>query len=279
MMSAVNQLLLRMRAVDSLLCVGLDPDLNKLPRELREAAGSDEEKILSFLKGVIDAVGPYVCAFKAQKAFFDLLAGGHEVLKEVIRYVHRTQPGVIVIVDCKIGDIDNTMTAYIENLFGTLEADGVVANPYMGDDAILPLAELTDKAIVVLVKTSNANAAIVQDVPLQGGQLLWQYMLDLVVQRWNRGNLIPVLASTSSIDLAATRRQIPDTMPILYAGVGAQGGSYADICHLLNAQGDGVFVNSSRGVLYPSGNGPWREVVASTAAQLQRELNSARRRT
>lgn len=276
-MQANEKIMARMRANSTLLCVGLDPDRRKLPLEVLEKSGTDEEKILEFLRGAVDATGAHVCVYKAQKAFFDLLQGGHSVLKEIVSYIHQTQPGVPVIVDCKIGDIDNTMTAYIENLFGSIQADGIVVNPYMGDDVLGPLIELTEKAIVVLVKTSNISGGIVQDAKMSDGRPLWLYMLDLVVNRWNKNsNMIPVLSSTAGLDMAKLRGQIPDAMPILLAGVGAQGGNYDNVHSLLNSEGSGVFVNSSRGILYPESSKPWR-IATETAAVLMKEaLNRAR---
>lgn len=277
-MNTINQILARMRSHDTLVCCGLDPDLRKMPPEILGQATSDEEKVLVFLKTVIDVTAPHVCAYKAQKAFFDLLPGGHDVLKEMISYVHQNQPGVPVIVDCKIGDTDNTMDAYDANLFGLLQADGVVVNPYMGDDAIMPLAKHEDKVVVVLVKTSNTSGGIIQDVPLADGRPFWEYLLDLVVNRWNsNGNLIPVVASTAGLDLKHVRSLIPDTMPILFAGVGAQGGSYADIRLLLNSQGTGVFVNSSRGLLYPASQEHWRTAIETATITMKEVLNEARR--
>lgn len=277
-MRANDQLLARMRSHSTLLCAGLDPDPRKLPREILEKPGTDEEKVLEFLRGAVDATGAHVCAYKAQKAFFDLLPGGHDVLKEIVHYVHQTQPGTPVIVDCKIGDIDNTMAAYINNLFGSIQADGIVVNPYMGDDVIVPLIELTDKAIVVIVKTSNISGGIVQGVLLQDGRPLWQYLLDLVVNRWNKnGNMIPVLSSTAGLDMTSIRYLIPDTMPILLAGIGAQGGSYNNLCHLLNSEGNGVFVNSSRGLLYPANSDPWRTAIEAVAIVTKEDLNRARK--
>lgn len=277
-MRANDQLLARMRSHGTLLCAGLDPDLRKLPREVLEKPGTNEEKVLAFLRGAADATGAHVCAYKAQKAFFDLLPGGHDVLKEIVRYIHQTQPGVPIIVDCKIGDIDNTMTAYIENLFDSIQADGIVVNPYMGDDVVAPLIELADKAIVVIVKTSNVSGGIVQDVILQDERPLWQYLLDLVVNRWNKnGNMIPVLSSTAGMDMTSIRPLIPNTMPILLAGVGAQGGSYNDLRHLLNSEGNGVFVNSSRGILYPASSEPWRTAIETAAITVKEDINRARR--
>ncbi|MBI2459149.1 MAG: orotidine-5'-phosphate decarboxylase [Parcubacteria group bacterium] len=277
-MRANDQIFARMRSHGTLLCVGLDPDRHKLPIEVLEKPGTDEEKVFDFLQGVIDATGAYVCAYKAQKAFFDLLPGGHDVLKEIVHYVHQKQPGVPIIIDCKIGDIYNTMEAYIENLFGSIQADGIVVNPYMGDDVIVPLIKLADKAIVVLVKTSNASGSIVQDIVLSDGRLLWQYLLDLLVNHWNKNdNMIPVLSSISGLDVMKTRLLIPNTMPILLAGVGAQGGNYDDLPNLLNSEGVGVFVNSSRNILYPASSEPWRAAIATAAVEMKETLNQAGR--
>ncbi|MCL5257729.1 MAG: orotidine-5'-phosphate decarboxylase [Patescibacteria group bacterium] len=274
-MKANEQILERMRVHNTLLCCGLDPDLKKMPPEITVGNTSDEEKVLAFLRGVIDVTAPHVCAFKAQKAFFDVLNGGHDVLKELIDYIHTSNQGVPVIVDCKIGDIENTMEAYIQNLFGLLQADGIVVNPYMGDDVMLPLVELTDKSIVVLVKTSNPSGGIVQDVVIQDGQPLWRHVLDLVINRWNRSeNMILVLSSTAGLNMEEIRTIVPDNMPILLAGVGAQGGSYTDLRKLLNSEGTGAFINSSRGILYPQQSKQfWQSAVEKAAVELKEALN------
>lgn len=278
-MSTNDHILVRMNSHNTLLCVGLDPDIRKFPIEVLENGGTAEEKVFEFLQGVVDVTGEHVCAYKAQKAFFDLLPGGHNVLKEIVSYIHQTQPGVSVIVDCKIGDIGNTMVAYIENLFGLIQADGIVINPYMGDDVTELLIELSDKAIVVLVKTSNVSGGVIQDVKINDGRPLWQYVLDLVVGRWNRnGNMIPVLASIAGIDMAKIRTLIPDDMLILLAGVGAQGGNYKDLSKLLNSDGVGTFVNSSRNILYPNytDSGSWQAAIERVSIRTKEDLNSAR---
>jgi orotidine-5'-phosphate decarboxylase len=276
-MKAIDQLAVRIKSANTLLCCGLDPDFKKLPSEIMRRHSSDEDKVREFLRTVVDVTAPHVCAFKAQKAFFDRLPGGHDVLGDTISYIHASYPGIPVIVDCKIGDIGNTMSIYAENLFGALCADGVVVNPYMGDDVFEPFAKWTDKMIVVLVKTSNPAGDIVQDMALANGMKVWEYILSLVVDRWNRdGNLVPVLSATADLDMARVRTVIPDTMPILLAGVGAQGGDYKDIYGLLNSQRAGVFVNSSRGILYPTDGQPWRLAVKQAAVSLKEALNVAR---
>lgn len=278
-MKANEQILERMRIHDTLLCCGLDPDLKKMPLEIIEKNISNEEKVLAFLQEVVNVTAPHVCAFKAQKAFFDVLTGGHDVLKKIINYIHTSNPDIPVIVDCKIGDIENTMEAYIQNIFGSLQADGIVVNPYMGDDVMFPLIELVDKSIIVLVKTSNLSSDIVQNVILQDRQPLWQHMLNLVVNRWNRNeNMIPVLSSTVGHNMEELRAVIPDKMPILLAGVGAQGGSYTDLRKLLNSEGIGVFVNSSRNILYPQqDHQSWQSAIEKASVELKEALNKERR--
>lgn len=276
-MRAIDQILMRMRTHNTLLCCGLDPDLKKMPLEITGKQISDEEKVLVFLRAVVDITAPHVCAYKAQKAFFDELPGGHEVLKELIQYIHSSHEGIPVIVDCKIGDIDNTMVAYLHNLFGILQADGIVVNPYMGDDVMMPFVEYPDKAIVVLVKTSNPSGGIVQDVIIHNGWPLWRYVLDLVVNRWdNSKNMIPVIPSTAELSASEVRSLIPDNMPILLAGIGAQGGSYSDLRQLLNSEGIGVFVNSSRGILYPNNKKQWRVAIEDATLELKTTLNKER---
>ncbi len=273
-MRTIKKIFTRMESHNTLVCCGLDPDVSRLPPEIINLNISKEEKVLSFMKTVIDLTANSVCVYKAQKAFFDILPGGHDVLKEIIDYVHKNHPGLSVIVDCKIGDIDNTMKAYIQNIFGEMKADGVVVNPYMGNDVIEPLAELHEKAIVVLVKTSNPSGAIVQDAILQNGQPLWQYILEVLIAHWNyNNNMIPVLSSTTQVNASELRSIIPVETPILLAGVGAQGGSYADLSKLLNSNKTGVFINSSRGILYPNKLVSWKDDIKEAVINLKNEIN------
>jgi len=265
---------------NTLCCCGLDPDVSKFPLEILEKNCLDEEKAYLFISEVINATAPYVCAFKAQKAFFDLFAGGHNLLKEVIRYSHHMFPEIPVIVDCKIGDTENTMEAYLKNLFVNLEADGIVVNPYMGDDVLEPFASMPEKLAVVLVRTSNPGASIIQDMVTASGKSLWQVVLDHVVNRWNSAsNMVPVISSTAQLDLSMIRSMMPDDMNILFAGVGEQGGDERGVRDLLNSESRGVFVNSSRGILYASHqNGQkWQDAVANAAMRLRDTLNGYRR--
>lgn len=267
-MIAIKELKKRMEK--SLLCVGLDPDKNKIPPGLAPAF---------FLQQVINITSNFVCAYKLQKAFFDLLPG-EGTLKNTISYIHTK--GIPAIIDCKIGDIENTMEAYMTNIFGKLEADGVVVNPYMGNEVMDFAKRYPTKIFVVLIRTSNEGAKIVQDVPIIDGRPLWQYMLDLAVNKWDGShNIVPVISSTAGLNMKAVRKLIPQDMPILLAGVGAQGGSFKGLHDLLNDERTNVFVNSSRGVLYPDRNellesGFWETAIQSSALELRNKLEVER---
>ena len=264
---------------NTLACVGLDPDISKMPLSITGSHASDEVKVWRFLREVIDITGPHICSYKAQKAFFDVFPKGHELLAKVVAYAQERYPEVIVFIDAKVGDIDNTMEAYLHNIFEEIRADGLVVNPYMGDDVLKPFELLSDKASIVLVKTSNPGADIVQNIVLSDGRMLWQYMLQLVAERWNKGsNLIPVLSSITDTDLSSVRQVIPDDMPILFAGYGVQGGNLNHFRQLLDSTGRGVFVNSSRGILYPydPAETEWRRKILDAVIELKETLNQGR---
>lgn len=266
---------------NTLACCGLDPDVEKLPMELRREE-ADEDAVWRFLEIVIDLTAPHICCYKVQKAFFDIFSEGHDLLKHTIHYVHEHYPDIPVFVDAKIGDVGNTMDIYLRNIFGELNADGVVVNPYLGDDVLRPFESLPDKTAIVTVKTSNPDAAIVQDVILQDGRPLWKYILELTANRWNgAGNMVPVIGSTADIDLGDVRQIIPDDMPVLFAGYGVQGGTTKHLRQLLNSERRGVFVNSSRGILYPydTQDPLWRDAILQAVKALQNTLNIERGRS
>jgi len=278
-MGVVAKLMARMVTADTLACCGLDPDVRKIPTDGDFQDLSDPERVRKFLRSVIDIAGPHVCAFKAQKAFFDNIETGHELLIDIVAAAHSKFPDVPVFVDCKVGDIDNTMHAYAELLFEKIEADGVLVNPYMGDDIFDSFLNYPDKAIIVLARTSNPGAQVLQDALLQDGRPVWEFVLDLIANRWNsNNNLIPVISSTANLDSRRVRQLVPQEMPILLAGVGAQGGDANNVRNLVNGRGVGVFVNSSRGLLYPSNaeHIPWQGAIGNAVVDFKQSLNDSR---
>lgn len=276
--AVIEKLDKRMDKADSLVCVGLDPDITKMPQVFQEKK-EREDAVFSFLSQIVDITAPHVCAYKVQKAFFDEFDKGHELLRNLLRYIHDNYQDIVVFIDCKIGDIDNTMKTYMRLLFDNIKADGVVINPYMGDDVMEPFIQDKKKVGIVLVQTSNPNAKVVQESILNDGKFLWEKILDLTIDRWNLNkNLIVVLSSNSSNDYSEIRKKIPQEMPILLAGIGSQGGSVNIMKQLLNDRKKGVFVNSSRSILYPyePSDVLWKEKILRAVLELKQALNNIR---
>lgn len=270
----------RMVQSNSLVCVGLDPDVTKMPLQFINANATKEENIFSFLKDIINITAPHCCCFKLQKAFYDQLDLGHELLRNTVKYIHDNHPGIPVYLDCKIGDIDNTMKAYISLIFDDIQADGVVINPYMGEDVLQPFLQDSNKTGIILIQTSNPNAKMIQDLTLANGKRLWEEILDFTLKKWNENNnLIVVLSSNSEdYDYSPIRSRIPQNTPILLAGIGSQGGNPKIMKQLLNTNNRGVFVNSSRGILYPYDPADinWRSSVLEAVLDLKNLLNNIR---
>lgn len=275
----IKQLDERMKQTDSLVCVGLDPDPTKMPLSMLKSTETIEESVFVFLSEIVDTTAPHVCCYKIQKAFFDQFDRGHAVLRKICAYIHETHPGIPVFIDCKIGDIDNTMQAYMHVIFDDIAADGVVINPYMGDDVLEPFIQDPKKVALVMIQTSNPKAKVIQELVLQNGKELWEEVLDISLTRWNENeNLIAILSSNSFNDCTLIRKKIPQNMPILLAGIGSQGGNPRILKQLLNDDNRGVFVNSSRGILYPYAptNEEWKSEVLKATIDLKEMLNKIR---
>lgn len=275
-MNTNEKIINKMISSDSLLCCGLDPDLSKIPKSILNLNLTDDKKVLFFLKNVVEETIDHVCAYKIQKAFFDLINNGRGALKEIIDYIRDIDPNMPVLLDCKIGDIDNTMNAYLKNVFDYLGSDGVVVNYYMGGDVLSGMKDYPNKSFIVLIKTSNPSSDMVQNILLENGDELWVYLLKMIVNDYNRSQIIPILSSNANFDVSKIREIIPQQMPILLAGVGAQGGSIDIIKGLLNKDKIGVFVNSSRDILYKNISHDWRLDIRRSAIKLKELLNFER---
>ncbi len=272
--------LLQQACVDnnSLLCCGLDPDFTKMPKSLQSLA--QEPALMTFLQTVVDVTRRHVCAYKLQKAFFDQWDFGHSLLRQLILSIREIAPTVPIIVDSKIGDVENTMMAYLDRLFVDFGVDAALLNPYMGSEVWETLSRYPDKGGIVIVRTSNPSSGMFQNIQLASGKKLWEHVLGSVVASFEAGNdLMPVMSSTAPDDsLLKVRTLVPDEMPIFIAGIGAQGGNIQSIQFCLDSRGRGVVANSSRSILYSfrREDPNWAEGVANAAIELQKELNSLR---
>jgi len=243
----------RWLATDSMAGVGIDPDINKIPDEIWQAVGGKSniaDGFTLFGKTIIDATAQDAVDFKVNSSFFKG-SQGREALYNIFNYLKQKYPKVLRVCDGKFADIDNTAEKIAEEIFGDLDADAVLLNPYLGFDAIKPFIQWKNKIVIMCVRTSNPSAAQVQDMLAYDGRPIWQHILDKSLHGWNpNNNIIPVLSATSLHGLSDIREQIND-VPILLAGVGAQGGSLdKSVPHLLDSNGYGLMISSSRGIIY-----------------------------
>jgi orotidine-5'-phosphate decarboxylase len=258
---------------DSLVCVGLDPEIERFPRHL-VAQGSP---IFQFNKAVIDATADLVCAYKPQFAHYAAYEA-EDQLERTIEYIHRTHPGVPVILDSKRGDVGNTAERYAIEAFERYGADAVTVNPYLGGDSLEPYLRRADKGVIILCRTSNPGARDLQDL-LVGERPLYQVVAQLAAQRWNsRGNCLLVVGATYPQELAQVRALVGD-MPLLVPGVGAQGGDVAQAVRSgQTANGTGLIISSSRGILYASQDQDFASAARSATEKLRGEINASRAR-
>lgn len=250
-----------------MVCVGLDPQLDKLPEAMRAST----QPFLEFNKRIIDATLPHACAYKPQFAYYaaeDRL----DELKATMDYLRQVAPDRVTILDAKRGDIGSTADQYAREAFEVYGADAVTVNPYMGGDTLVPFTKFAEKGVVVLCKTSNPGSSELQDLVLESGQPLFMEVARKAAVEWNtNANLCLVTGATYPDQLAGIRATIGD-MPLLVPGIGAQGGDLrATLRAGLRKDGWGLLINSSRGIIFASSG----EDFAEAAANAAKELNDA----
>lgn len=253
---------------NSLLCIGLDPDVKRLPASLTGVGGA----LFSFCRAIIDATAPFACAFKPQIAYF---AAQHaeDQLQQLISYIHETYPAIPVILDAKRGDIGSTAEQYAREAFERYQADAVTVNPYMGFDSLQPYLEWQDKGVIVLCRTSNQGGADLQALSVDG-RPLYQVVAQLVAQKWNtNGQMGLVVGATFPKEIAKVRHMVGD-MPLLIPGIGAQGGDIAATVKAGRTEsGTGMMINSSRAILYASAGEDFAEAAGLVAQATRDQIN------
>jgi orotidine-5'-phosphate decarboxylase len=256
----------------SLVCVGLDPEIERLPPSIAEEASP----IFQFNKAIIDATADVVCAYKPQFAHYAAYEA-EDQLERTIEYIHRTYPAVPVILDSKRGDVGNTAERYALEAFERYAADAVTVNPYLGGDSLEPFLKYEHKGVVILCRTSNPGARDVQDLQI-GSRRLYHVIAELVAQKWNtRGNCMMVVGATYPRELAEIR-EIAGDIPFLVPGVGAQGGDVAQA--VLNGRtrnGTGLVISSSRAILYASSGEDFAAAARKATTTLRDQINANRR--
>ncbi len=248
------------------LCVGLDPDIEKIPAHI---LGTAEEKIVTFLKEIIDATKDEVCAFKPNSAFYEAYGEeGWRALKTICDYIHAVAPGVAIILDAKRGDIGNTNEFYARMAFDYLQVDAITIQPYQGGGAVKPFLERKNKGIFVLCRTSNEGAEEFQSKVIDG-EPLYVFVAKQVVTSWNANeNCALVMGATAPEELKVVRTLSPD-IPLLIPGFGAQGG---DLAATVRAAQRNFILNASRSILYASSGMDFATVAHTKAREASTQI-------
>ena len=256
---------------DSLVCVGLDPEIERFPRHI----AAEPSPIFQFNRAIIDATADLVCAYKPQFAHYAAYEA-EDQLERTIEYIHRAYPGVPVILDSKRGDVGNTAERYAIEAFERYGADAVTVNPYMGSDSLEPFLRHEDKGVLILCRTSNSGARDLQDL-MVGERKLYQVVAEIAARRWNsRGNCVLIVGATYPAEMAEVRAIVAD-MPLLVPGVGAQGGDVAQaVANGQTRAGTGLIMSSSRAILYASSGEDFAGAARAATQRLRAQINASR---
>jgi orotidine-5'-phosphate decarboxylase len=256
---------------NSLVCVGLDPEIERFPPQILD----QPSPIFQFNKAIIDATADLVCAYKPQFAHYAAYEA-EDQLERTIDYIQTAYPTIPVILDSKRGDVGNTAERYAIEAFERYHADAVTVNPYLGSDSLEPFLKYEDKGVIILCRTSNPGAGELQDLEIDGRKL-FHTVADLAARRWNtRGNCMLVVGATYPRELAEVRA-IVGNIPFLVPGVGAQGGDVTQAVQ--NGQttaGSGLVISSSRGILYASSGENFASAARAATEKLRDQVNASR---
>ena len=259
---------------DSLLCVGLDPEPQRFPHALR----GDAQRIYDFCAAIVDATCDLVCAFKPQIAYF-AAHRAEDQLERLMQHMRVSAPHVPIILDAKRGDIGSTAEQYAREAFERYGADAVTLSPFMGFDSIEPYLRYHGKGAFLLCRTSNPGGDDIQAqrlASIEGQPLLYEHIAAQAQGPWNRNGQLGLVVGATYPQEIERVRQLAPTLPLLIPGVGAQGGDAAATVRAGLTQQGTIVVNSSRAVLYASGEADYAQ-AARRAAQATREaLNAAR---
>ncbi|MGD0293319.1 MAG: orotidine-5'-phosphate decarboxylase [Terracidiphilus sp.] len=257
----------RVEAAGSLLCVGLDPELDRIPARFK----GDTWPLFAFNRWIIEQTHPYAAAYKPNMAFYEVRgAQGLKELELTMGHLRSEHPEIPTICDAKRGDIGNSNRGYVAAIFDAMGFDAVTLHPYLGREALAPFLERRDKVCMILCRTSNPGAGEFQDL-VTGGRPLWETVALRVSTEWNAAGNCMLVVGASCPDEMKRIRAIAPAIPFLVPGVGAQGGDVAAAVSAgLDARGKGLLISSSRAILLS-------EDPAAAARDLRDEINAARK--
>ena len=253
-----QELFEQIKKKQSFLCVGLDTDLNKIPKHMI-IEDDPENSMFNFNRAIIDSTAQYTVAYKPNLAFYECYgAAGWLALERTMQYIVLNYPDIFIIADAKRGDIGNTSTMYAKAFLGRMPFDAITVAPYMGEDSVKPFLEFPGKWAIILALTSNKGAFDFQMLPIAGRSLDHPPSLHEEVLQKSQGwgttdNIMYVVGATQASYLKRIRQIVPDHF-LLIPGVGAQGGNLQEICKYGINKTCGLLVNASRSILYAGMN-------------------------
>lgn len=257
----INQI----KAKQSFLCVGLDTDLSRIPEHLKNT----EDPVFEFNKAIIDATKDFCVAYKPNIAFYEAMGvKGWQSLEKTLNYIPKN---IFTIADAKRGDIGNTSNLYAKTFFDTYNFDSVTVAPYMGSDSVEPFLSYDNKWVILLALTSNMGANNFQQLDLTNGKKVFEQVIDTSQQWGSNQNLMYVVGATRGEAIGEVRKAAPNHF-FLVPGVGAQGGSLADVVKYGMTSDCDLLVNSSRGIIYASSGDDFAEAASREAQKIQAEM-------
>jgi orotidine-5'-phosphate decarboxylase len=263
-----QELISQIKLKKSFLCIGLDVDLEKIPKYLLKY----EDPIFEFNKAIIDATHHLAVAYKPNTAFYECYGiKGWLALEKTINYINKNYPEIFTIADAKRGDIGNTSTRYAKAFFEDLNFNSVTVAPYMGSDSVEPFLTFKEKFTILLALTSNKGALDFQGLEVKEN-IMYQQVLKTALTWKNSDRLMFVVGATKAAYFKEIRKIVPNHF-LLVPGIGAQGGNLKDVCKYGLTKDIGLLINSSRGIIYASNKIDFAKKAMQEALKLQQEMS------
>ena len=263
-----QQLFENIKKKQSFLCVGLDTDIKKIPQHLL----SEDDPIFAFNKAIIDATADYCVAYKPNLAFYESLGTkGMMAFEKTVAYLRENYPDQFIIADAKRGDIGNTSEMYARSFFDHIKVDAVTVAPYMGEDSVKPFLIYPEAWVILLALTSNKGSHDFQMTEDANGERLFEKVLKKSQEWATDEQMMYVVGATQGKMFLDIRKQAPNHF-LLVPGVGAQGGSLAEVAQYGMNDQCGLLVNSSRAIIYADKTEAFANVAREAAHAVQKEM-------
>jgi len=264
----INFLYNQIKAKQSFLCIGLDTDLNKIPKFLLNT----KDPIFAFNKTIIDCTANFAIAYKPNIAFYESEGQkGWESLEKTAWYIKQTYPEIFLIADAKRGDIGNTSEQYAKAFFKNLPFDAITVSPYMGSDSIKPFLNYENKFVIILTLTTNEGAYDFQFFQNKDNEYLFEYVLKKSLTWANNEKIMFVVGATKANMIEKVRKIVPDHF-LLVPGIGSQGGDLEEVAKYGFNKFCGLIVNSSRAIIYASNDENFEQKTTEATKQLQDQM-------